>query len=62
MAEQSEQYPVQEQRNNIILGILLYILMKTRYVQVCKTYVLVCTNMYQSTVNLWVEGMKAPLW
>ena len=62
MAEQSEQYPVQEQRNNIILGILLYILIKTRYVRVCKTYVLACTNMYQSTVNLWVEGMKAPLW
>jgi len=32
------------------------VLPQTRYVQVYTEYVLVCTNMYQSTANLWVEG------
>ncbi len=35
---------------------------QTRYVQVCTWYVHVCSNMYQSIANLWVEGMVAPLW
>ena len=59
MVEQPVQYPAQEQHNSTTESFLVCpctYSVQTRYVRVCKEYVLVCTNMYQSTANLWIEG------